>query len=88
MSVKYEWAECKGCGKKIIFAKTPEGKTVVLDPHPALYSVSASGDGLELKAVRVNGCKPNPEMFTGFEQGYAVSHFSTCPKASDFSHKK
>ena len=87
MPVKYEWAECKGCGKTIIFAKTPQGKTIPLDPHAPIYQVSPGKDGA-LQAIRILSARPSPENFTGFQEGFAVSHFATCPKASDFSHKK
>ena len=67
-------ATCRGCGKPILWATTREGKKIPLDPKAPVYYVI--GDGHDT---------PFAEKTTG---GYFVSHFSTCPKANDFSGSK
>lgn len=66
---------CAGCGKKIVWIETADGKKIPLDPRPPVYSytpiVGSSG------------------RFVGARlEGAAVSHFATCPKANDFSASK
>lgn len=74
-----KWANCKGCGKRVLFAEAvkDDGSTgiVCLDPVPAMYHVVYNEDGSALarRATR------NRVM---------VSHFNTCPNASDFGKKK
>jgi hypothetical protein len=77
-----EWPDipvtlCKGCGKKIVFAQTQDGKTIPLDPSPPVYGLMRfkGEDGNWVYRVDKAGM-----MF--------VSHFSTCPKAADFSGSK
>jgi len=66
--------KCRGCGKDIIFAKNSDGKGIIpLDPRPAVYQVIEQPDG---SAVAVR------------DKNYMVTHFATCPKASDFSGGK
>lgn len=60
---------CRACGAPLIFAKTPEGKTVPLDKSAPVYLVAETG-----LAIRANRC--------------FVSHFKSCPKASEFSAGK
>ena len=68
-------AQCKGCGKQIIWGKTGQGKMIPLDPKPPVYVVSQ------------NLNNPN-EWFAERHMHAAVSHFATCPKANDFSASK
>lgn len=67
-------ATCKGCGAPIVWAVTSEGKRIPVDVRPPVYAVTEEPDG-SVRAVRVarEGVK------------FGVSHFATCPKASDFS---
>lgn len=44
------FAKCKGCGKRIFFVKTNEGKTIPIDPSPPIYCITGSGT-----AVRESG---------------------------------
>lgn len=64
---------CRGCGKKIIFAKTQEGKTVPLDVGPPVYLLMRSHDENNQWVYR---CDKEKLSF--------VSHFTTCPKANLF----
>ena len=68
---------CSGCGKPIVWAEiTKEDGTrgrVPLDPRPACYLTTPdAGD-------RTIGVRDRTAM---------VSHFATCPNASDFSGSK
>lgn len=72
-------SDCKGCGKKIIWAFIVKagvrtGKRVPLDPRPVVYRMAGNGgfDASEYEAealLQVNGM---------------VNHFATCPNASKF----
>lgn len=66
---------CKGCGKKILWGITRQGKQIPLDPKPPVYLVKGNPrDGhqpLEIERLR----------------HVYVSHFATCPKANDFSNQ-
>ena len=66
-------ANCKGCGKKIIWGVTPEGKKIPLDPSPPVY------------AVEVGAVLHTDGQFVRRASGFHVSHFATCPNANDFS---
>jgi len=63
---------CRGCGRKIIFGKLPDGVLVPLDPSPLVYRLDRELDpGNPWKAVKA--------------PGHFVSHFSICTFASTFS---
>lgn len=65
-------AQCKGCGKPIIWGVTDDGKRIPLDPKPPVYQLLGGDGGRTFRA-------------TG---GFFVSHFATCPKANDFSSNR
>ena len=65
---------CKGCGKPIIWGETLDGKRIPLDPRPPVYSCA------EDVSPGANG-----RVIAGRMVGVAVTHFATCPRASDFS---
>lgn len=77
-------AKCKGCGREIIWRKTPSGKSMPVDPEPVLYWPRTRGSG---KVVNLNGavvsCTFNGPMTEPGEYGY-VPHWATCPAAGDF----
>lgn len=60
--------KCKGCGREIIWGRTPEGKSIPLDTIAPVYVTHPQGGS---SIVRHS---------TAW-----VSHFATCPKASEFS---
>lgn len=66
-------SHCKGCGARVVFAIDENGKNQILDPKPPVYDVA-------LSEVGNSSC--------GRIRGGMVSHFATCPKASQFSKKK
>ena len=72
-----ETRPCKGCGKPIVRGVTADGKRIPLDPRAAVYQVldyggrvQATRTGLLASAEGVSQCM--------------VTHFATCPKASEF----
>ena len=60
---------CKGCGKPIMWGVTKDGKRIPLDPRPPVYRMWTEADEI----LRVE-----------LDYTHAVSHFSTCAKASQF----
>lgn len=70
-SKKWPTDPCKGCGRPIVWAMNTQTKAFIpLDPAPLTYTVQKSaGDGPLI-------CGPIEGM---------VSHFTTCPKANEFS---
>lgn len=71
-------ATCRGCGKPIIWGIGENGAKIPLDPRPACYDIQESaGAGLKLGEVLVTRSRRA-----------MVTHFATCPKASDFSREK
>jgi hypothetical protein len=64
-------ATCRGCGKPIVWAVLVDGKKIPLDPRPPVYDqIGTAKDGSPM-VQRARTCM--------------VSHFATCPKASEFS---
>lgn len=59
-----------------MFAKLSDGKVIPLDPRPPIYAAKLWDEDRETP-MEVE------RHFTAY-----VSHFATCPKASDFSKKK
>lgn len=74
---------CKGCGRPVVWGETADGKKIPLDPRPPLYFAFVHVKG-HIAAERIE-----PMVMT--DQPHApdgrpmVSHFATCPKASEFS---
>lgn len=62
---------CKGCGKPIVWGETSEGKAIPLDPRPPVYRIMRHDLAGDPKVHR--------------DKEAMVSHFATCPKASQFS---
>jgi hypothetical protein len=57
-----------------VWARTAEGKAIPLDPRPPIYEVVRG----EARLTR--------EKYPDAQ--FCVSHFATCPKASEFSGSK
>ena len=75
-------ATCRGCGKRIIWGVTSEGKRIPLDPAPPVYEVIGITGDETYVGRRAAAGRATPADGT---LGFAVSHFSTCTKANDFS---
>lgn len=75
---------CRGCGAEILWITTKAGKAMTCNPVPVMYWEKSKAKG---KVVTQNGLtlscnfEGNPDDATGL--GY-ISHFSTCPKATEF----
>lgn len=65
-------ATCRGCGRRIVWGMTVDGKKIPLDPTPAIYQFIDDGS----MGPTVQRAVPNTFM---------VSHFSTCSQANKFS---
>ena len=74
----FEKSVCRGCGRPIIWAENENGKKIPLDATAPVYQVTEEKIDTENRryAIKVQ------------RSGGYVSHFSTCPKASDFSKAK
>ncbi len=75
---------CKGCGATIVWGKTPDGKSIPLDPRAPVYFQELKEDKSGYVATRgaTMAAHQDGKEQLGF---WAVSHFATCPKASSFS---
>lgn len=67
-------SKCRGCDKEIVWGVTEDGKKIPLDPSAPVYYVTD-------KKVEVDGMM---NTLIERERSSMVSHFKTCPKASDF----
>lgn len=77
--------KCEGCGRRIVWGKTSEGKSIPLDPTPAVYYVKPSMDGA---TAELSPLEPAPVGMSGALmriRGAMVTHFATCPEAHRFS---
>lgn len=68
---------CRGCGRPILWITTADGKTVPLDPTPPVYHRVWDPDSDSHFWIR--------DGSGSGERTAMVSHFSTCPKAGQFS---
>ena len=74
-------SKCKGCGADIVWGVDEKGARIPLDPRPAIYYVTEDVSG------RVTASRRFQREASSLAQAaslYAVNHFSTCPKASEF----
>lgn len=65
--------KCRGCSVMVLFAKNETGKVIPLDTQAPTYEIKTDLLGQQV-AIRTDTVY--------------VSHFSTCPKANDFSKGK
>lgn len=77
-------ANCKSCGARIKFIKTPAGRYIPVDPDVIFWRIpdTSLGETAEDTIVLDDGSvvKGIICMKTGTYEGY-VSHFATCPQA-------
>ncbi len=69
-------ANCKSCGKTIVWGVTEDGTKIPLDPSPPVYVITGKlqayqGEGFQVERTKMS----------------LVSHFITCPNASQHSKK-
>ena len=73
---------CKGCGARIIWLQTTNGKMLPCNPSPVGYREREGARGKVMtQGGRVVSCDFTNEP--GAETGY-IPHFATCPNAADF----
>jgi len=70
-------AICRGCGRKILWGVTSDGKRIPLDPSAPIYAVNQITDGEPVVTLL-----PAADRKV---QGPWVSHFSTCSNPTPFS---
>lgn len=83
-------AKCRGCGKEIIFVKTPKGNFIPCNPSRVIFSKPGEGKTL---VVKLNGEVISCTIGAGDDITHAVGvgyipHWSTCKAASRFRKKK
>ena len=71
---------CKGCGKAIIFGRDQRGQLIPLDLVAPVYALIAPARLDDQVAL-------DQEVAVSRDKAALVSHFATCPKASEFSGK-
>lgn len=84
--------KCRGCGAEIAFIKTMKGKSMPVDPEPIYFIPRADFD----RFVMIDGTVEEGQAAEMTAEGKASactkigyrSHFSTCPEARRFSHRK
>lgn len=80
-------ATCKGCGARIVWIKTPDGKSMPCDAQQVIYKQRAGAKG---KIVTSNGevvsAEVTNDLGTATGIGY-VPHWATCPAADGFKRK-
>ena len=80
-------AVCKGCGREIIWIRTPYGSSHPCDPEQVPYWARPRASG---RVVTPNGavvtCNFEGDLRTATGIGYK-SHFSTCPMADRFRQR-
>ena len=84
MATAFRTAQCKGCGKPIVWAML-DGKPIPLDPRPPIYRVERGDKGTTV-ASRLELRWSEPQDKGPIEA--MVSHFATCSKAAAFSGSK
>jgi hypothetical protein len=70
----YTVSPCKGCGKMMVWGRTPTGSWLPLDPVPPVYAV--------VKIRDFEG-RERPEVVRNMMA--FVSHFTTCAQVNRFS---
>lgn len=78
-------SDCRGCGRPMVWAVTPDGKKIPLDPKASVYRVTSNGPNEPPTAELVRTRQTVGDNDVVQEDSYMVSHFHTCPNASDFS---
>lgn len=67
------YTNCRGCGRKVMFVTTVDGKKVPLDPSAPVYHRVHDPDSGKAFWIQESGGEA------------MVSHFATCSHANEFS---
>lgn len=74
--------QCRSCGKRIIFIRMKSGKNMPVDENFVNYKLAAGGkERIATPAGDVVACITGVDAREADGFGY-VSHFATCPNAS------
>lgn len=69
---------CRSCHAEILFARTPNGKSMPLDVEP----VPGRGN-----LLLEPGARGEPTIrFVGKNKGDRISHFASCPQSNGWRH--
>ncbi len=81
------FAQCRSCGKRIMFIRMKSGKNMPVDPTFVNYKNNPRGkDRIVLPSGDVIACDAN-NIDVSEADGYGyISHFATCPNAG--RHRK
>ncbi|MBQ8135864.1 MAG: hypothetical protein IJ174_00320 [Clostridia bacterium] len=74
---------CRGCGKQIIWTRTPAGKNMPCDP--CLITFTEDAKGPETFILPDGQTKRGRQAENG-ERGY-IPHWATCPNWKQFKRK-
>jgi hypothetical protein len=75
-------AQCRSCGKRILFIRTKSGKNMPVDTTFVNYKNNPGGkDRIVLPSGDVIACDANVDAKDADGYGY-ISHFATCPNAN------
>lgn len=78
------FGQCSGCGKRIVWIKTVNGKNMPCDPNIINYKADKTG---KEKIVTASGNVVTGTTGATIAEadgfGY-ISHFATCPRAKTF----
>lgn len=94
---RFRLAACGSCGAAIVWARTPAGKSIPLDPNPrADGNITMTGNTIDAGygpapevAVHRNPSVPAaPGLFGTAAADRFVSHFTTCPQADSWRAKR
>lgn len=78
---------CSGCGKRVVWIKTVNGKNMPCDPNIVNYSLDPKGREKIVTPAGTVVCGTTgveAEKADGF--GY-ISHFATCSRANSFRRR-
>lgn len=78
---------CKGCGKKIVWIQTVNGKSMPCDPGMVTYWEKPGAAG---KVITPNGMTLSCEFEGDIQNATGIGyrpHWATCPEAKKFKEK-
>jgi len=77
--------KCRGCGEHMEFITSVKGHRIPVDPEPVQFDV---GSVLDATYVSRSGVVFGKGSIVQNGDPLYISHFATCPKASDFRKKQ
>ena len=74
-------ATCRSCGADVLWAQTPSGKRIPLNPEPDMNGNLHLQEAPELYAVLVPAGHTCP-------RAHYLTHFATCPQATGWRTRR